>query len=141
MTATSFEFSTSDNKLIRSVSLLAGIVSLLSGVLFVVRLAHLVEVGTLINSGLTFLNYTDNWIELLSVVLPLVFLAILSFQFLQASRSLKRIVTTAARDIYHLNAATSSLANGLYLVGGFMLLSVFRWFVWADEASRCLGKS
>ena len=86
MTATSFEFSSSDNKLMRSVSLLAGLVSLLSGVLFVVRLVNLVEVGTLINSGLSILNYSDNWVELLSVVLPLVFLALLSFQFLQASR-------------------------------------------------------
>jgi hypothetical protein len=141
MTATSFEFSSSDNKLMRSVSLLAGLVSLLSGVLFVVRLVNLVEVGTLINSGLSILNYSDNWVELLSVVLPLVFLALLSFQFLQASLSFRRIVTTAARDIFHLNAATSSLANGLYLVGGFMLISVFRWFVWADETSRCLGRS
>ena len=125
----------------RTVSIFTALISFLSGILFLTRLAHLREYGTLINSGLTSLNFLDNWIELLSVILPLVFLAISSLQFLISSRSFGRIVTTTARDIYHLNAAISSLATGLYLVGGFMILSIFRWLVWADEASRCLGKS
>jgi len=138
MESTSFEFSTSDSKLMRTVSVFAALISFLSGILFVTRLARIVEAGTLINSKLTSLNFLDNWIELLSVILPLVFLAISSLQFLIASRAFGKIVTTTARDLYHLNAAISSLATGLYLVGGFMILSIYRWLVWADEASRCL---
>ena len=122
----------------RTVSVFAALISFLSGILFVTRLARIVEAGTLINSKLTSLNFLDNWIELLSVILPLVFLAISSLQFLIASRAFGKIVTTTARDLYHLNAAISSLATGLYLVGGFMILSIYRWLVWADEASRCL---
>lgn len=125
----------------RSASLLAAAISFLSAVLLVVRLAHLVEAGNLINSGSKIFNYTDSWPELLSVLLPLLFMAVLSLQFLQASRSFQRIVTTATRDIYHLNAAMTSVANGLYLVGGFMIISIFRWLIWADEVSRCLGNS
>lgn len=122
----------------RTVSVFAVLISFLSGILFVTRLARIVEAGNLLNSKLTSLNFLDNWIELLSVILPLVFLAISSLQFLTASRAFGKIVTTTGRDLYHLNAAISSLATGLYLVGGFIIVSVYRWLVWADEASRCL---
>lgn len=139
MISTPFEFTPSDTRLLRLVSRFCGLISFLAAALLVVRLFYLLEAGRLINKGLHIYNYSDNLLELLSVLLPLLFLGFIALHLAQASRSFILITNTSGRDIFHLNAAMSSLAIGFYLIASFLLLSFFRWLVWVDEVHRCLS--
>lgn len=140
MTSSEFEFSAPDSKSLRLVSRVTLVVSILLVATALLRLSHLVETGLLLQNGHLIFNFTDNMLELLSVVLPLAVLFVSAYQFFLSSRYFGAIVVTAGRDITLLGFAMNSLANGFYLFAFCMLLNIFRWSIWADEIMRCLAR-
>lgn len=139
MTATKFEFSATDSRPIRLVARLTSIVSLALLATALLRIHHIAQAGSLIHSGHLVFNFTDNIIELLSVLLPLVVLFLASYQFFICSRNFHAIVDTVGSDLVHVDFAMRSLTNGLVLFGLSLVLNFFRWSVWYDEVQRCLS--
>lgn len=139
MTSSNYEFSSADSKSFVLSTRVTLTVSLLLLSLALVRFYHLQVNSALVRSGFSAFNYSDNFIELLSVFLPIVCLLFASFQFFQSSRFYRLIVLSSGRDIVLLQMATNSLANALLFFVLFMLTNTLRWAVWVDEVQRCIS--